>query len=570
MFAFRRSFRLLYVVLAFLLLEGLVTPPRPVQAATTTVYDAIPATLPPNMASVGYQATSTYEFGDYLHLAGSYRALSTVTVTMSTWALHSTYPSMPASGWTHPITLKIYNVIPGTPNVAGSLIVAKTQTFDIPWRPEADPACGTAWRASNGSCYNGYAFNITFDLTGMGVTLPNDIIVSIAYNTETRGYAPIGASGPYNSLNIGVAGTLSAGTDDSADKVFLYSTSAGMYGDGGSTAVFREVVGWSPYGTLPVRVVTTDGVYPVLSASVPADNAALSTGPAQLNFTFSEDVRHDESDAAADYVGNYRLFEMGADGDFDTLDCAGGVSPNDTNIAIDSAVYSPATFTATLSVNGGVPLPNGAYRLLACGTTSIEDADGEKLNDGLSDSVIEFRVAASAAAVAAVALPQTGFAPDRVTALPEQTITYADSDLWLEIPRLGVQMDIVGVPQSADGTWDVAWLGQDAGWLEGSAFPTWNGNSVLTGHVWDADNTAGPFRYINTLWYGDQIVVHAWGADYVYEVRSVQQVGPGSTAAMMKHEELPWVTLVTCRGYDEASNTYKYRVLVRAVLVEVR
>jgi hypothetical protein len=39
---------------------------------------------------------------------------------------------------------------------------------------------------------------------------------------------------------------------------------------------------------------------------------------------------------------------------------------------------------------------------------------------------------------------------------------------------------------------------------------------------------------------------------------------------MMKHEELPWVTLVTCRGYDVTSNSYLYRVLVRAVLVEVR
>ncbi len=170
-------------------------------------------------------------------------------------------------------------------------------------------------------------------------------------------------------------------------------------------------------------------------------------------------------------------------------------------------------------------------------------------------------------------LPGTGFAPQRVTVLSAQPAdkAYADlGDLWLEIPRLGVQTSIVGVPQSSDGTWDVSWLGQDAGWLNGSAFPTWSGNSVLTGHVWNADNTAGPFLYINTLWWGDKIIVHAWGAQYVYEVRSVQQVSPANTAAMMKHETLPWVTLVTCRNYDEASNSYKYRVLVRAVLVEVK
>jgi sortase (surface protein transpeptidase) len=45
---------------------------------------------------------------------------------------------------------------------------------------------------------------------------------------------------------------------------------------------------------------------------------------------------------------------------------------------------------------------------------------------------------------------------------------------------------------------------------------------------------------------------------------------PGNVNALLKHEELPWVTLVTCRGYNEASNSYQYRVLVRAVLVEVK
>ncbi len=56
----------------------------------------------------------------------------------------------------------------------------------------------------------------------------------------------------------------------------------------------------------------------------------------------------------------------------------------------------------------------------------------------------------------------------------------------------------------------------------------------------------------------------------VYEVRSVQQISPTNTTALFKHEELPWVTLLSCRGYDAASGTYKYRLLVRAVLVEVK
>ena len=167
-------------------------------------------------------------------------------------------------------------------------------------------------------------------------------------------------------------------------------------------------------------------------------------------------------------------------------------------------------------------------------------------------------------------LPSTGFAPHRVTGLPSQNVFYTDQgDLWLEIPRLGLQMPIVGVPQ-VNGVWDVSWLGSQAGWLNGTAFPTWTGNSVMTGHVYNAFGNPGPFVHLNWLWYGDKIIVHAWGARYIYEVRSVMQVTPDAISSVIKHEELSWVTLITCRSYDEANNSYKYRVVIRAVLVEVK
>ena len=44
-------------------------------------------------------------------------------------------------------------------------------------------------------------------------------------------------------------------------------------------------------------------------------------------------------------------------------------------------------------------------------------------------------------------------------------------DVTLDIPSLGVKIAIVGVPKR-DGTWNVAWLTDQAGWLEGSAFPS--------------------------------------------------------------------------------------------------
>ena len=159
----------------------------------------------------------------------------------------------------------------------------------------------------------------------------------------------------------------------------------------------------------------------------------------------------------------------------------------------------------------------------------------------------------------------TGFAPNLLTILPFQTTSYSKyEDLWLEIPSLNVQMQIVGVPQSVDGTWDVTWLGNDAGWLNGSAFPSYLGNSVITGHLYNSNGQPGPFIHLSKMQYDDKIIVHVWGTQYTYQVREVFQVNPMDTAEMLKHEELSWLTLITCGGYDEKTNSYKYRVLVHS------
>ena len=312
------------------------------------------------------------------------------------------------------------------------------------------------------------------------------------------------------------------------------------------------------------------------------DNNTYTTHFTSLAVTFDKDVQNPSGDSATDDVtnpANYLLVSPGTNGSFDTVSCSAGVAGDDIQVPTGPVTYDnhggAGPFTATVVVNNGTPLPRNLYRLFVCGTTSILDLAGNPLNGG-TDTSVTFRITDPAPGPTPVGgvgglIPVTGFAPDRVTVLPPQTVSYADlGNLWLEIPRLGVKMSIVGVPQASDGTWDVSWLGQNAGWLNGSAYPTWSGNSVLTGHVWNADNTAGPFRYLNTLWWGDKVIVHAGGAQYIYEVRSVMQVGPGNTAAMLKHEDRPWLTLVTCLGFDQASSTYKYRVLVRAVLVDVK
>ena len=166
-------------------------------------------------------------------------------------------------------------------------------------------------------------------------------------------------------------------------------------------------------------------------------------------------------------------------------------------------------------------------------------------------------------------LPDTGFAPGRVTALPKQPVESAYRDLgefWLEIPGLGVRVPIIGIP-AIDGEWDLTWLADNAGYLEGTAFPTWAGNSAITAHVYTPDGLPGPFVDLHKLSYGDQVIIHAFGQRYIYEVRTNQIVSPQSYS--LQHEEYPWVTLITCQDFDEASDSYSYRILVRAVQIRI-
>jgi len=72
------------------------------------------------------------------------------------------------------------------------------------------------------------------------------------------------------------------------------------------------------------------------------------------------------------------------------------------------------------------------------------------------------------------------------------------------------------------------------------------------------------------LSWGDQIIVHAFGYEYVYEVRESKRVTPDAVSSAIQHEKLPWLTLITCQGYDGASNDYKYRTIISAVEVEIR
>ena len=193
----------------------------------STIYNStIPNGPPANVPSIGPEAYSFDELGNAVTFAGSARRLTSVTVGLSSWACVSgawfSGDCATPTGATFPqaITFNIYD------ETGATLLATRTQTFNVPYRPSASPKCtgtdaGKWFSASSKTCFNGLYNEVTFSFSG--VTLPDNVVYGIAYNTNTAGYAPTGVSGPADSLNIALVDgstAVSAGSDTTPGTVW--------------------------------------------------------------------------------------------------------------------------------------------------------------------------------------------------------------------------------------------------------------------------------------------------------------------------------------------------------------
>uniref|UniRef100_UPI003F4916AC hypothetical protein n=1 Tax=Cupriavidus yeoncheonensis TaxID=1462994 RepID=UPI003F4916AC len=211
-----------------------------ITAASAVSFDSA-TPMPPQVPSYGPEAYAFTTIGDSIKLqAGAPRTLETLSVVMSSWACErgawsdGKCSTTPGSTFNVPITLAVFDS--GKKQVA-----AVTQTFPIPYRPSADPDCtgpdAGKWKAANGSCYNGFANKITFNLSALKATLPDGTLsFQISYNTNTHGPNPIGQPGPYDSLNVG---TISAPT---VPSVGSNSTPGSLLWDGVLSNVSANVM----------------------------------------------------------------------------------------------------------------------------------------------------------------------------------------------------------------------------------------------------------------------------------------------------------------------------------------
>ena len=290
--------------------------------------------------------------------------------------------------------------------------------------------------------------------------------------------------------------------------------------------------------------------YDGTTASLVEDiNAGAGSSSLDYPVTYGGEIYFTANDGSFAYDMLYSYDGTDASPAYDTTNPPWGVFPSFTTV-YNGVLYASAVYAPTTNLTDSV-----GRELVSFQVTPPEDDDDD--DDDVNTNNID--------------LPATGFAPDRITKLPAQTAVKQYSDLgslWLEIPELDVEAPIMGVPVGEDG-WDLRWLSDQVGWLEGTAFPTWAGNSALTAHVYDANGQPGLFKDLGTLKWGDTIKVHFYGQEYIYKVRSVEEyVSPGDNSSVLTHEEMPWLTLITCQGYDPESDSYNWRIAVKAVQTE--
>lgn len=208
----------------------------PASAAPAVVYNSIAASQPASYPSLGFQATATWELGDHVVLGGGNRSITDVTISLTSWACETGQWNLgdcettPGSTFTHPVTMNLYEVNnTGSTPVAGTLIASVTNDVVVPYRPTPSPdectqTAGSKpwWDAERETCQNGFAFDVSFDFSGEGALVGNDVIVSVAFDTQSYGANPTGVNGGYNALNVSMNNLAPATVGVDADPTVVF------------------------------------------------------------------------------------------------------------------------------------------------------------------------------------------------------------------------------------------------------------------------------------------------------------------------------------------------------------
>jgi hypothetical protein len=265
------------------------SPDRIVPDGSTVVYDSIGQTgtkgQPSSyISSLGYDCCSTAEFGDglvFANLPPNGAQLKTVTVIFDSWACQQgtwygdNCVTAKNATFQWPVTINVYSVTgygSGAPQV-GSLLTTRTYETTFKYRPSANnkvcqgPNLGAFLGPVDKQCDNGLAQSVTFNMVSPKTILPAQAIVTVAYNTSSWGYSPVGtntacftssAGCPYDSLNVSADGNGALpgmGGNLDANGVFVNFQDPYFYCAGTGSGLIDDSPCWTGYHP-ELKVVT--------------------------------------------------------------------------------------------------------------------------------------------------------------------------------------------------------------------------------------------------------------------------------------------------------------------------
>lgn len=265
----------------------------PARAAGVTVYNSIPSDYSGSEQSLGFNATATAEIGQHITLAGTDRHLEDATVVFTSWACETGVwnagctTTTPDASFVLPITLTVYAALPDSDvdgTLPGDVLATVTQDITVPFRPTSDPVNCTGdeanwyFDADTSACSPGLPFAASFSLGSLGAVLPDDVIVSVAFD-------PTAVPGGSDALNVSMrASEPTVGSDPDPDNLFWDTSFAPYYSDGGASGVgvFRSDSGWAQSLLLiAITASTPAAAGPSLAATgMPAWTSVVALGAA--------------------------------------------------------------------------------------------------------------------------------------------------------------------------------------------------------------------------------------------------------------------------------------------------
>lgn len=155
---------------------------------------------------------------------------------------------------------------------------------------------------------------------------------------------------------------------------------------------------------------------------------------------------------------------------------------------------------------------------------------------------------------------------------PQQAVPANPMPVSISAPTIGLSAKITDLGKEANGELQVPTgePGSPAGWYRDSPAPGQPGSSIILGHVNSTTGPVGLFYRLHEMQAGQQFATAMTdGTTKTFSVDKVDTYHKASfpTVEVYRNADRPEVRLITCGGFDKASNQYLDNTVVYAHLI---